>query len=377
MTNSITKTTLHPEGDDTIDLYPKTSVDQVEGIYSTIRSIGVGFHPMGEWVSGTTYNINDVVTYNGSSYLCRTTVTSTTPPPEDKANWQISGGVGPEGPQGEQGPKGDTGATGPQGPKGDTGATGPEGPQGPKGDTGAMGATGPQGPQGEKGDSLNPMGNWIANNEYHPNDLVTYGQSSYYCTNAINGSAVTPDQDTTHWAVCAQGGVAVNGLPSGGTAGQVLQKKSGANFDAEWVDASPTHDLFMHFIRYEVGNTVYEFSIISELSEPVTTYGEEANSLINLFNNASDWNGTSGTRLVIPCTVAANNPDTMPLTACLSVDYSQPSPRPPSVNLVYLYQTTVQSMGMNYTGDVNFNSSYELPGSGVVKDRVIPVLYHN
>ena len=70
------------------------------------------------------------------------------------------------------------GPPGPQGPKGDTGETGPRGPQGEQGPTGAKGDAGQQGPQGPKGDSgdTGPQG---------------------------------------------PGGV---GVPSGGTAGQVLSK---------------------------------------------------------------------------------------------------------------------------------------------------------
>ena len=45
------------------------------------------------------------------------------------------------------------GPPGPQGPKGDTGETGPRGPQGEQGPTGAKGDAGQQGPQGPKGDS--------------------------------------------------------------------------------------------------------------------------------------------------------------------------------------------------------------------------------
>lgn len=80
--------------------------------------------------------------------------------------------VGPQGPEGPQGPQGETGATG---------ATGPEGPQGPQGETGPEG---PQGPQGEQG----PAG--------------------------------------------ADG----EGVPTGGTTGQVLAKASSTDFDTEWVD---------------------------------------------------------------------------------------------------------------------------------------------
>lgn len=72
--------------------------------------------------------------------------------------------------------KGDKGDPGPQGPKGD---------KGDKGDTGETGAQGPQGEQGEKGDK------------------------------GDKGDTGT-------------------GLPTGGTAGQVLMKKTGTDYDTEW-----------------------------------------------------------------------------------------------------------------------------------------------
>ena len=81
--------------------------------------------------------------------------------------------------------KGETGATGPQGPKGDTGETGATGPQGPKGDTGETGATGATGPQGPAGP----------------------------------------------------------GVMSGGLAGQILAKASGADYDTHWINAPEGTDL--------------------------------------------------------------------------------------------------------------------------------------
>lgn len=91
-----------------------------------------------------------------------------------------------KGERGPQGPAGATGATGPagaDGAPGATGATGPQGPEGPKGDTGAQGPAGAAGPQGEAG----PAG---------------------------------------------------VGVPAGGTAGQVLTKKSGTDYDTEWKDST-------------------------------------------------------------------------------------------------------------------------------------------
>ena len=58
-------------------------------------------------------------------------------------------------------------------------------------------ARGPQGNQGEKG--VNPMGTWVANNEYYIDDLVTYNGSCYICIKDHQGSSVTPNLDTTNW----------------------------------------------------------------------------------------------------------------------------------------------------------------------------------
>lgn len=80
--------------------------------------------------------------------------------------------------------KGETGAAGPQGPQGATGPQGIQGEQGPQGiqgETGATGATGATGPQGPAG----------------------------------------------------QNGV---GVPTGGTAGQILAKVSGTDYDTGWID---------------------------------------------------------------------------------------------------------------------------------------------
>lgn len=94
------------------------------------------------------------------------------------------GPAGIDGPQGPKGEKGDQGDTGPRGIQGEQGIQGVQGIQGPKGDTGD---TGPQGDKGDKGDT----------------------------------GATGPTGP---------------GVPSGGAAGLILAKKSGADFDTEWVE---------------------------------------------------------------------------------------------------------------------------------------------
>lgn len=95
---------------------------------------------VGDWVSGNSYVVGNIVSHGGGSFMCTTAIApSTEAPILDTEHWQMlaeKGDVGPRGAQGTQGEKGDTGDQGPQGMQGETG------PQGPKGDTGA---TGPQG----------------------------------------------------------------------------------------------------------------------------------------------------------------------------------------------------------------------------------------
>lgn len=233
MSDNIVKTRLHPDGDDSVTLYPETSTDQVQGLTALIKKLGAGFTPRGEWVGGTPYDINDVVSYNGNSYIARNAVTSATPPPSDTANWQISGGQGPAGKQGATGPKGDkgdTGAQGPQGPQGErglqgiqgatgaqgpTGATGPQGspgPQGPQGERGPQGEQGVQGPQGEKGaDGTSFEAPKIkadteeALNSAYPPSAFLVGQSAYVGTAApLTIYACVEESSTFKWTNVGQ-----------------------------------------------------------------------------------------------------------------------------------------------------------------------------
>ena len=78
----------------------------------------------GPWKPGT-YDKLDVVTLNGSSYMCVKDGTTTEPTTLD--GWEVLAA------------KGDTGAKGDRGEKGEQGLQGIQGPQGVKGDTGAKG----------------------------------------------------------------------------------------------------------------------------------------------------------------------------------------------------------------------------------------------
>ena len=78
--------------------------------------------PKGEFNEATTYQKLDVVTYQGSSFICLQKTVSNLP--TNTEYWQLiaeKGEQGEQGLQGIQGEKGDTGATGETGPAGQDG----------------------------------------------------------------------------------------------------------------------------------------------------------------------------------------------------------------------------------------------------------------
>lgn len=106
----------------------------------------------GAWANTTAYSVNDVVSFNGSAYIC-IAANSKIQPDGNTADWKLLAKKGDQGPAGQQGAQG---TQGPQGPTGPKGATGPQGTPGVTGNTGSQGPTGPQGlkgPTGPKGDA--------------------------------------------------------------------------------------------------------------------------------------------------------------------------------------------------------------------------------
>ena len=95
------------------------------------------------WNSATAYNLNDAVSFNGSSYLSLAANNTNNEPDISPGAWSL---LAQQGAQGAAGPQGASGPAGPQGPQGIQGVAGPSGPQGPQGNTGPQGPAGAPGP---------------------------------------------------------------------------------------------------------------------------------------------------------------------------------------------------------------------------------------
>lgn len=172
----------------------------------------------------------------------------------DKGDTGATGPQGPQGIQGEQGPQGIQGIQGEQGPKGDTGATGATGatgPQGPKGDTGEtgpqgiqgiQGETGPAGPQGEQGiqgiqGETGPQGP-AGTNGVTPVISATASVGTGTGTPSVSvtksGTDAAPSFAFAFDNLKGANGANGQGVPTGGTAGQVLTKVDGTDFNTQW-----------------------------------------------------------------------------------------------------------------------------------------------
>ena len=174
---------------------------------------GTGFNFIGPWQAQGNYNLNDVVTYNGSTYVVSNVpVVVGTTPDQQPASYTVLAAAGtgvttqevavgancPNGGvaltsatginylcNGLPGPMGLTGAPGAAGTNGNDGAPGSQGPQGPQGPQGAAGAG------GTNGTGINFTGPWVSSQSYNVNDVATFNGTSYIALQS--NSAKEPD----------------------------------------------------------------------------------------------------------------------------------------------------------------------------------------
>jgi hypothetical protein len=165
---------------------------------------GVGVAYQGTYAATPNYELNDIVSFQGSSYISLVAGNVGNTPNASPGQWGVLalGAVGIQGPQGLVGPAGPPGLTGPQG------ATGAAGPMGATGPAGAQGAQGPAGAQGPQGPAVaNFRGNYSATTNYALHDAASFNGSTYVSlVNANLGNA--PNVSLAQWAVLAAQGSA-------------------------------------------------------------------------------------------------------------------------------------------------------------------------
>jgi len=230
-----------------------------------------------------------------------------------------TGATGPQGPQGEtgpQGPVGATGATGAQGPQGDVGPQGPTGPTGPQGPTGATGSAGPRGGvfyaySTTTTDSDPGAGNYrfnvasasistvswmyIDNTTVAGSDMTGWFASWDDSTAATKGYIMIQPTAATvfsalvlrvtgavvaatgyykipvayvggalpagaHALSFAPNGDAGPGVVAGGTAGQILAKVNGTDYNTTWIDNYTSQ--VKHLAMNQTGSTILKGSVV-------------------------------------------------------------------------------------------------------------------
>lgn len=81
---------------------------------------------------------------------------------------------------------------------------------------------------------LVPKGEYSALTDYSVGDMVSYNGSSYVMY--VDAPSGTIPTNTEYWAPEGQMGPSGQGVPTGGTTGQVLKKTSGSDYDTDWAD---------------------------------------------------------------------------------------------------------------------------------------------
>jgi Collagen triple helix repeat (20 copies) len=166
----------------------------------------VSLNYQGGYAATTNYALNDVVAYQGSSYVSLIAGNHGNTPGLSLSQWGLLAAAG----VGTTGASGATGATGPMG------LTGPQGAAGPIGPTGIAGATGATGSPG-----LVYQGAYSAVTNYALGDVALWQGASYASLMASNRGN-TPSLSPAQWGVLTAQG------PTGATGAQGPQGIAGA-----------------------------------------------------------------------------------------------------------------------------------------------------
>jgi len=123
------------------------------GSNGTDGTSGTSFYWQGDYFSGTTYHLNDVVYYNGSSYISIYEGHDNHIPSSTPIRWSPVALAGTSGTSGSDGAIGTSGSDGTSGSNGTDGSSGSSGSNGTDGSSGSSGTSGVDGVSGTSGTS--------------------------------------------------------------------------------------------------------------------------------------------------------------------------------------------------------------------------------
>ena len=172
------------------------------------------------------------------------------------------------------------------------GVQGPQGPQGPQG------ATGPQGPQGEEGNSVITI---TLSNYSTVLQNVKVGDILLSGTNFIISSPISyefgkgelniveslsPLTLSPQGSIIGPDGADGIGIPSGGTTGQVLKKKSNTDYDTEWGNApSPTLSITNNSGTSQISRA----TVVRDIVVPSVTTGNYVHNILLNYISTYQW----------------------------------------------------------------------------------------
>ena len=260
-----------------------TGLQGPQGVQGAAGTNGTSFNFTGPFSNSTSYNVNDVTTYNGSTYLATIANQAAGTPDTNPTHWTLmaqqgaAGATGSQGPSGAQGPQGQiglTGAIGTQGPPGTAGATGPQGPIGLTGAQGPQGAAGTNGTNGINGTGFNFRGAFNTSTAYAINDVVTYAPANItYNVNLTFGSQ----------------GSAVGTITTDGTLG-ALTTSNIVSWNLTLAD-SPTNSTLL-----TPGNSAFSSGNYNTGGQPNNDFTATSTTLTMTYSNGGFWSvsGASG-----------------------------------------------------------------------------------
>jgi cysteine-rich repeat protein len=253
-----------------------------------------GINNQGSWVSTVNYQVDDAVT-DGGQYWLALAPNLSSEPSITNPNWQLlaaSGAAGAAGSSGPQGPPGQPGATGSQGPAGATGPQGIMGLTGLQGPQGQQGPTGPQGPQGPAG--ADPNSRMLFPTFFPGNLSGTWLGGQFVLDQAITVLRIAVTAKTPTGASCP---AAVFRFTDGASGGQDLVLTPGQY----WSDSGPI------VLTFAAGATLQ--ASLRTGSSCASNTGADANLLVEYrMQTSGDTNTCNGTLCAGICTTSTSDP---------------------------------------------------------------------